>query len=314
MNSGIEVSVLMSVWNGMPYVPLTVASVLAQTYRDFEFVIVDNFSTDGTRDFLEKIAATDSRIKLVFNQQNLGHSGGLNRGIEECKGRWIARIDADDLALPERLERQLAFLRENPDVKLASSLAYYIDASGRRVGKTEHPMKTREIFEKYKRDNEAIGLFHPSVIMDCALVRSLGGYREPFGAANDIDLWARIAETGVTILVQQERLIEYRVHPAAISANFMGSRIKYEWARACMIARRKRVTEPNWEAFTAEWKSAPILTKLNRFRKAYAKANYRQSALNYICGKRLRAFFQFGCASLLQPTYTLRRLFQQRLP
>lgn len=307
------VSVLMSVWNGLPYVRATVESILAQTHKDFEFVIVDNVSTDGTREYLREVAATDPRLRLFLNEENLGHSGGLNRGLAECRGEWIARIDADDIALPERLARQLAFVGENPDVRLASSLAYYIDANGRRVGKTFHPLATREIFRRYFETNEMIGLLHPGAIMDRALVQRLGGYREAFGAANDIDLWCRIAEASSVILVQQERLMEYRVHPGAISNSFYAARIKYEWARACAIARRSGHTEPTWECFIADWNTKPLLHRLNRARKTHAKACYRQAGLDYVCGHRLSAAWRFGIATLLQPAYALRRLAGQNL-
>jgi glycosyltransferase involved in cell wall biosynthesis len=303
----------MSVWNGLPYVRATVESIRAQTFTDFEFVIVDNVSTDGTREFLRELATAEPRVRLILNEENLGHSGGLNRGLAECRGEWVARIDADDIALPERLTRQMAFLRENPDVRLASSLAFYIDSEGRRVGKTFHPLSTREVFRQYMAQNEMIGILHPGAIMDRALVQRLGGYREAFGAANDIDLWCRIAEAGSVILVQQERLMEYRVHPGAISNSFDAARIKYEWARACAIARRSALPEPTWESFIAERDAKPLLHRINRARKTRAKAAYRQAGLDYICGHRLRAAWRFGIAALLQPAYALRRITGQRL-
>lgn len=308
-----QVSVLMSVWNGMPYVRQTVESIRAQTFADFELVIADNVSTDGTREYLREVAAQEPRIRLCFNDENLGHSGGLNRGLAECRGRWVARIDADDVALPERLARQLAFVTENPDVRLASCLAYYIDPEGKRVGKTYHPLATREDFKKFMAENEMIGLLHPGAFYDRELVLQVGGYREPFGAANDIDLWCRMAEAGSTVLVQQERLMEYRVHPGQISAGFFAARQKYEWARACALARRSGKPEPAWEAFLADWEAQPFLRRLNRARKTSAKAHYRQAGMDYICGHKLQAAAQFATAALLQPDYALRRLLGQRL-
>ncbi len=125
----------MSVRNGMPYVEQTVQSILAQTCADFEFIVVDNASTDGSALAIEKIAQRDERITLLRNAQDLGMSGGLNRGLEVCSGRWIARMDADDIAQPDRFERQLEFLAANPDVKATSCLAYYIDETGKQVAR-----------------------------------------------------------------------------------------------------------------------------------------------------------------------------------
>src|ERR1017187_10057560 len=158
-----KISVLMSVRNGLPYVKKTVPSILGQTFPDFEFVIVDNCSTDGTRDYLHEIAKTDGRIKLLLNERDLGHSGGLNRGLEACRGGWIARIDADDVALPNRLERQMAFVQANPEMAVPCCLAYYINAKGERKGKTFLDLTTVEKFKECMAQNEAIGLTHPCV-------------------------------------------------------------------------------------------------------------------------------------------------------
>ncbi len=308
------VSVLMSVKDGMPYVRETVESVLAQTFQDWEFVIVDNASSDDTVPVVERFVARDQRIRLIANARDLGHSGGLNRGLEACRARWVARIDADDVALPYRLERQLAFVRANPLVKVTSCLAYYINASGRRVGKTHHDLTTRDAFARYMEMNEAIGLVHPGVLMDRRVVEKVGRYREAFGPANDIDLWGRISERGHLILVQPECLMEYRVHPGAIGTRFLQARMKYEWARACTRARRAGLPEPTWAAFLDEWNSAPWWRRVNRWRKITAKRLYRMAGLNWATGHRLDAVTLMTAAAFLQPTYTLPRLYRQRLP
>ena len=314
MESPLKISVLMSVRNGLPYVQTTVPSILGQTFKDFEFVIVDNCSTDGSRDYLQTIAQTDPRIKLLLNERDLGHSGGLNRGLEACTGEWIARIDADDVALRSRFERQLAFVEANPDVALTCCLAYYINAQGERRGKTYHNLTTREKFREYMESNETIGLIHPCVFMRREVVMASGGYREPFGGANDIDLWNRISERGHLILVQPEYLMEYRIHSAAISSRkFLESRLQYEWVRACMAERRSGRAEPAWENFLQHWNSVGMFQRWNRQRKAYAKMYYRQGGENFIAGQKIKGAACFGFSALLQPRYALSRLAGQSL-
>lgn len=309
-----KISVLMSVRNGLPYVEQTVASILNQTYQNFEFVILDNASTDGSRDFLRSIAAKKPQIRLILNDRDLGHSGSLNRGLEACRGDWIARIDADDVALPNRLERQLSFVEANPDVAVTGCLAFYINEKGQRKGKTYSDLTTREKFHDYMQRNEAIGLTHPCVFMRRDAVLGVGGYREAFGAANDIDLWSRVSERGHLILVQPEYLMEYRIHPAAISSSrFLDARMKYEWARACTNARRSRQAEPSWESFLATWNSASLLTRLNRRRKAHAKMYYRLAGENFISNRKLKGARLFALSALLQPRYALARLAHQLL-
>jgi glycosyltransferase involved in cell wall biosynthesis len=308
------ISVLMSVRNGLPYVEQTVRSILAQTFADWEFIIVDNGSTDDSADAIDRISRTEPRITLLRNTTDLGHSGALNVGLQRCCGTWIARIDADDVALPDRLERQIEFLRNNPDVKVTSCLAFYINADGTRVGKSFHDLTTREAFARYMRQNLAIGILHPGAMIDRVELNDVGGYRQEYGPANDIDLWARLCERGALILVQEEYLMEYRVHQGSETAqDFEHSRLKYQWARDCMRARRQGRPEPPWEAYVDGRLHAPWSKRLNRWRKTNARRLYRQSAQNLISRRAIRAFMEMAVATLLQPTYTVPRLKGQFL-
>lgn len=308
----------MSVRNGLPYIRQTVPSVLGQTFTDFEFVIVDNASTDGTPGYLREVAARDERLRVFLNERDLGHSGGLNRGLAECRGEWVARIDADDIALPQRLERQWAFVHEHPEVAVTSCLAYYINQAGVRKGKTFHDLTTVAKFREYVARNAPIGLLHPGVFMRRDVATATGGYREAFGAANDIDLWARISERGHVILVQPEHLMEYRVHPGAIgSRKLLEARLKFEWARACLVARRANQPEPTWDAFQRAWRNVPLGQRLNRQRKFFAKACYRRAGENYVFGRPIRSAGLFALAALLQPGYAVSRVrgqFLRRTP
>ena len=307
-----QISVLMSVRNGLPYLEAAVNSILNQTFRDFEFVIVDNGSKDATPEAVERMAAADPRIRFFRNTGDLSQSGGLNRGLAECRGTWIARMDADDIALPERFDRQMCFATSNPDVKATSCLAYYIDARSRRVGKTFHDLTTREAFKNYKEEGRAIGLLHPGSLIEARTLIGLGGYRPAFDPANDIDLWCRISDRDV-VLVQPEYLMEYRIHGGSdIAKSFRLSHQKSLWGRDCMRARRAGNPEPSWEEFLEERRRAPWWVRLNRWRKANAKRLYRQSALDRISSQTLRAWLEMGAAALLQPTYAIVRAFGQR--
>ncbi len=302
------ISVLMSVRNGLPYLESAIQSICSQTYRDWEFIIVDNASSDGTPEIIERIAQEDSRIQFVKNVSDLGHSGGLNRGLELCRAPWVARMDADDIALPQRLARQLAFVQENPDVQTISCLAHYIDSDSKRVGKTVTDLVTRDAFARYQRENLCIGLLHPGALIERALLEAIGGYRPEFGPANDIDLWCRISDQGL-ILVQPEYLMEYRIHGGSLSAqSFELARLKHLWARDCMIARRAALAEPSWETFLEIRNHAPWLTRLNRWRKMHAKRLYRQAAQHRVSAKSARAVVEMGASALLQPGYTIPRL------
>lgn len=312
MNQNPRISVLMSVKNGLPYLEETIASIRRQTVTDFEFVIVDNASTDGSARYVESMRKADARIVLIENSVDLGHSGGLNRGLAACRGEWIARMDADDLALPNRFERQLAFVAENPDVKATSCLAHYIDPQGRRVGKTDGEPTTRDDFQRMLKQNLPFGLLHSGAWVDRKVLVELGGYRPEFEAANDIDLWCRLSDRHL-LLVQPEYLMEYRIHGSSLSAQrYERGRLKHLWARDCMVARRSGLPEPGWAEFLELRRQAPGWLRVNRWRKTQAKRWYRQSAEHHVTGQHLRSFFEMGMAAILQPEYTLPRLRVQK--
>src|ERR1700693_4180503 len=126
-----RVSVLMPVFNGGPYLTAAIESVQAQTFEDFELIIVDDGSTDGSAEKIGDFAARDRRIRAYW-KDNSGISETLNRGIAEARGDWIARLDADDIMLPHRLERQMAFVSGDSEIVAAGSYYDIIDAGGAR--------------------------------------------------------------------------------------------------------------------------------------------------------------------------------------
>ena len=309
-----EVSVLMSVRNGLPYVSETIRSIIGQTFADWEFVIVDNASTDGTADLIEEMTAGEERIVFIRSTQDLGHSGGLNLGLAKCRGTWVARIDADDIALPERLERQLTFVHANPDVQVSSCFGYYINEHGSISGQIIHDLTTREVFQRYIDRQLAIGIMHPGALILRELMVQIGGYRRQFDPANDTDLWGRLVDAGALVLVQPEKLMKYRIHGSSISAGaFRRNRLKYQWARDCMRIRRAGGAEPSWEEYLAARAAAPLWKKINRWRKTSARQLYRQSGQDLLSRRIAHAAAEILLAALLQPSYALPRLLMQTL-
>ena len=307
----MKVSVVMPVYNAERYLAAAVESVLGQTHRDFTFIIVNDGSTDGSAEILRRYAAADARITLI-DQANQGGGPARNRGIEQAETRWVFQTDADDLMRPNRIERQLAFLRENPDVRVSSCFGTYIDDTGRRVGRITHDLTTREKFAWYLRTNEAIGIMHPGIVFDRDTFVNVGGYRAPTALAEDIDLWNRMAEAGALILVQPEILVDMRIHKdSAIGANFIKSRMKYEWVREMMYARRRGEAEPSWEQFLDRWRAAPLFVRLNRYRKTEAKRRFRQAGMEWATRSPGRALFNLLAAVVLQPGYAVLRFIQR---
>jgi len=183
------VSVVMSVYNGLPYLGEAVGSVLHQTFEDFEFILINDGSTDGSGAVLERMGGQDSRIRL-FHQENQGLAAALNRGIDAARGLYIARMDADDISLPERLERQVRFLDAHPEVGVLGTQISSIDAEG-----NEHPnhwpLPTTPGLTAWRTLFRCC-LCHPTVMMRRAVVAEAGGYDASLQAGQDTELWTRL--------------------------------------------------------------------------------------------------------------------------
>lgn len=208
--SAPRVSILMPAYNAERYLDRAIASMRRQTFEDFEFLIVDDGSTDGTLGIIEAHARQDARIRHV-SRPNTGYVQALNEMIGRARGEYLARMDADDVARSERLARQVAVLDACPDVVAIGTAACFVDPSGNPMAEARHPTQHEDIDRHNLRGDEGTALFHPSVTMRSAAVRALGGYRKDFWPAEDLDLWLRLAEIG-RLANLEDVLIDYRFH------------------------------------------------------------------------------------------------------
>jgi glycosyltransferase involved in cell wall biosynthesis len=295
----------MPAYNAERYLAQAIDSVLAQTWREFELIVIDDGSTDDTLAIARECAARDARVK-VFTQPNRGFAETLHRGFEIAVSEWVFRMDADDRMHPNRLERQIAFLAEHPELDVASSLVCHIDGDNRVIGKDNSQLFTHEAIQKLVAANELIGFCHPAAVVRKSAVMAVGGYRKQFWPAEDIDLWSRLAENGYKLLVQPEYLLDYRMHGA--SASIAGARLarhKVRWLKDCMLRRRSGQAELDLESFLATQRSAPLLTRLNRERKDLAKIFYKSAVSHYAQRKYAALTVKLLAAMSLQPGYVL---------
>ena len=217
------ISVVMPVYNCERYVAHAVESILAQTLVDFEFVIIDDGSTDKTPEILRRYAARDPRIRLV-SRPNRGLVASLNEGLALARGELVARMDADDIAFPQRFERQIAFLRDHPDVVCVGSATLEIDEAGRELVVTAYPLHDEEIQECLLKGCST--LFHPTAMIRREAVISVGGYREEMKHGEDYDLWLRLGERG-RLANLEEVLLRYRIHPGSKTERFHEEQHRY---------------------------------------------------------------------------------------
>jgi len=183
-----KISVLMSVYNGEKYLRELVESILNQTYKNFEFIIINDGSTDNTLNILK--GYNDSRIK-IYSQENIGLTKSLNKAIRLSKGKYIARVDVDDIATPRRLEKQIDFLNSNPEIGLVGSFGIKIDKVGQTIQKIILPVFDKKIRKELIKANVFI---HGSVMVRKEIFEKVGYYNEIFKYAQDYELWGRIAQ------------------------------------------------------------------------------------------------------------------------
>jgi len=182
----------MAVHDGERHLRASIDSVLSQTFTDFELIVVDDGSSDGTGAILK--AYDDARISIVRNETNVGVTRSLNRGLEQTRGKYVARQDDDDVSEPDRLERQVGFLKENHEVALVGSAYLRIDGNGTVVARRDVPTDVTAIRWRLLFLN---AFASSSVVFRRDVVERLNGYDERFPYAQDYDLWSRIASTEV---------------------------------------------------------------------------------------------------------------------
>lgn len=227
------VSVLMPVYNAERYLREAVESIFAQTFRDFEFVIINDGSTDGSLGVLEHYAKLDNRIKLV-SRAHTGLVGALNEGLQLSRGEFIARMDADDVSLPGRLLSQIRYLSSNRDVVCLSGDYELMDAKGRSLTVIHLPKDEQEIAR--------IALAgHPPLCHGCAMIRrnalvEIGGYDSRFWPAEDMDLYLRLGEVG-RLANLDEVLLRVRLHGQSTS----GTNVKWQVSKAREAAEKALV-------------------------------------------------------------------------
>ena len=209
-----RVSVIMPVYNAAPYLARAVESVLAQSFGDFEFLIHDDGSTDDSLKILHDYAAKDARM-IVTTGANEGLAATLNRVIGTARAPLLARMDADDICLPDRFEKQVAYLDANPDCAVLGGCETTIDAAGYRIADVRVPRTHEEIDANNLRG--IVSISHPTVMMRRDAVRHCGGYDPELVPTEDLDLWLRVAETG-RLANLPDIVLEYRIHGAASAA------------------------------------------------------------------------------------------------
>jgi glycosyltransferase EpsE len=203
-----KVSVILSAYNSEKFLERALKSILEQSMNDFQLILTDDGSSDATREIISDYSESDSRIYACYNDQNMGLTANLNHSIRLSKAPLIARMDADDIALPFRLERQVTFLEENPTIDILGSAAIDIDENENELQLRKSPEMHEDIIRLLPKANP---MTHSSVMFRRESLAGIGFYNESYRTTQDYEMWFRAAAAGLKFHNLEEVLLHYRM-------------------------------------------------------------------------------------------------------
>lgn len=290
-----EVTVLMAIHNAMPYLPEAVESILCQTLADWRMVVVNDGSTDGSMDYLERVA--DPRIEII-HQENRGLGAALNHGLEYCNTRYLARMDGDDICRPTRLEEQVRFLNANPDVGLVGS---QIERMGCRRALGDSALAT---------DHDSIysgiiggtnQMYHPTIVCRTELIKQIGGYWE-YPRGEEWDLFLRMGECSKLANLDQV-LLSYRIHTGSMTGlSVKEIRTWIEYACECSRRRTAKLPTIEYDEFVSQIHDVAWYRRLARECEMHGRTQYRIGLGERLGEHPLRGGIRIGYSALWSPS------------
>jgi glycosyltransferase involved in cell wall biosynthesis len=237
-----SITVLMAVYNGAEWLNEAIESVLRQTWRDFEFVIVNDGSQDASLNIIDAFAAKDDRV-VILSKPNSGLADSLNMGLKIARGEWIARIDADDVCEATRLHEQITYAKGHRSAVLIGSDMVEIDSRGRQTRQINYPSEDRWLRRALIWHQRFFA--HSSAFVKREAIARVGGYRPRFKRSQDFDLWLRLSAVGQLHVVPRP-LVRVRTHPAQVSNEDSGrrSRVDARMAITCHWIRQLGCPDP----------------------------------------------------------------------
>jgi glycosyltransferase involved in cell wall biosynthesis len=297
-------TVTLPVYNAMPYLPAAVESVLGQTYSDYEFLIIDDGSSDGSADYLRSLR--DPRIKLSV-RENRGLGTTLNDLFRNSRTDYVARMDADDVCDPHRLEKQMAFLRDHVDVVTLGTGIDFIVGNSTVEGLLpvmEHSGIRQRLLDKRP------GVYHPTIVVKRIAWAGVGGYRIA-GAGEDLDFCLRLCDFGRVENIP-EALYRYRLHDKSTSHRSRSEvQTGYAFAVSCARARERGMVEPDIITFRERWERRSTWVRMGEFLSDAGRSFYRRSIIRRHEGRSVASYAYLLGAAICCPHVALSRLSGQ---
>jgi glycosyltransferase involved in cell wall biosynthesis len=273
-----EVSVVMSIYNGLPYMSEAIESILNQTFSEFEFIIVDDGSADGSLDVMKSYR--DDRITIV-QQEHKGLIPSLNNAINKARTSLICRMDADDISLPHRLQVQYRWMLENPNVAVLGTGCRCVDSHGRLTSKKSTFSSNHEqVLKNVLKARKGGSIIHPTVMMRRNSVIRAGGYHDRFPVCEDLDLWLRLSKFS-KIHVIPDVLLLYRIHKGGVCFSKRETQLLSGiLARVCYYLRQEGLPDPSLST-DGQWFELYNLAKEIVERRGLYEADAARTRLSY---------------------------------
>lgn len=281
----------MPAYNSSKYISETIDSIIHQTHKDWELIIINDGSTDNTFDIIETYAKNNEKIK-IFTVQNSGVSAARNFGVDQSKYNWLAFCDSDDLWLSNKLEKQCEFIEENPDVGLVASAFWNMGSLGNKGQKVKND-KPNTIEEFHKMNLQGV-VFRPrtsTVVVSKDIFNSVGGFNHTLTVSEDTDLFDRIAQKTICICLP-EPLMYYRLHTSSLSSQQFRKQFMTGYYMELRAQKRVQGKALDYNEFLTWYESVPLYRKLARWlnmnsRLFYRNAGSRIANRNYFVGTTL---------------------------
>jgi glycosyltransferase involved in cell wall biosynthesis len=305
------ISVIMPAYNSEDFIAAAIDSILGQTFTDFELIISDDGSRDGTLEIARSCAARDKRIR-VLSGENVGAAENGNRCLRAATRPWVARMDADDISFPDRLERLADAVLEHPEVVLWGGRAITIDRRGRQMRRIYRGPASAEEYEKFRAQGEVIYVISPTCLFRRDLALELGGYDPAMEGADDVELMNGIAERGPVRTIPHD-LAFYRIHGGSItSTRYMLQEKVFAFLSARNAARLQGL-DLSMETYQRDLDEQPALRRLVRSVGGFGRHSYRNTVVHVAERRFIKAMLAAGLAIACNPRYALNRTRKRML-
>ena len=304
------VSVIMAAYNAEQFIGDAIESVQNQTCPDWELIVVDDGSSDRTREIVNEYASGDPRVRLIAAEHQ-GVSGARNAGLRAARYPWVAVLDSDDVAQPHRFEVQLRAAGEQPDIVLWGSYSHDVGPNGELGSLHKSGPTSRAEFQRLRDCGEPIVLRNSTILFRRGLALEIGGFDSQLEPCEDLDFWDRMAERG-PVLALTDSLVLYRRHDGSLTNQRFEAGLKVTRFVDQRNRARLRGETLDWESFSRAYDRVGLGTRVARRIDAVGRFFGRQAVAAHTEKRRVRAVALLLAAIALCPRIMMARIWKQR--